>query len=224
MPKKYGIREKDLIVAHIVDAVLTGKLRPGDRIDRNELAATLGLSRVPIQEAMGQLEHDGMILTRYHRGAFVERLDAATIREHHEIYGLLNGLAAERAAADPDCAIIERLEFLLEKLRTSTTAEPFREAVLAYRQTICDAYAGPRLAAVIRASRTCISPEYWTSHLDYHADIVTCYEAETDAIRHHDSSAARGVNIARASLLATIMVAELCERGVLTAAATPADA
>ncbi|MGB0969383.1 MAG: GntR family transcriptional regulator [Mycobacterium sp.] len=75
MPKKYGIKEKDLVVSHVVNMVLTGKLRSGDRLDRNEIAQELGLSRVPIQEAVIQLEHDGILSTQYHRGAYVERFD-----------------------------------------------------------------------------------------------------------------------------------------------------
>ena len=60
MPKKYGVKEKDLVVSHVVNLVLTGKLRSGDRLDRNEIADELGLSRVPVQEAVVQLEHDGV--------------------------------------------------------------------------------------------------------------------------------------------------------------------
>ena len=70
MPKKYGVKEKDQVVSHILNLVLTGKLRSGDRVDRNEIALGLGVSRVPIQEALVQLEHDGVVSTRYHRGAF----------------------------------------------------------------------------------------------------------------------------------------------------------
>ncbi len=101
MPKRYGVKEKDQVVSHIINLVLTGKLRSGDRVDRNEVAHELGMSRVPIQEAVVQLEHDGILSTRYHRGAFVERFDESIVLEHHELYGLLNGMASARAANDP---------------------------------------------------------------------------------------------------------------------------
>ena len=65
MPKKYGAKEKDLVVSHVVSLVLTGKLRSGDRLDRNEIAEQLGLSRVPVQEAVVELEHIGVVSTRY---------------------------------------------------------------------------------------------------------------------------------------------------------------
>src|SRR5919199_3847924 len=110
MPKKYGVKEKDLVVAHVINSILTGKLRSGDRIDRNEIAQELGLSRVPIQEAVVQLEHDGILSTRYHRGAYVERFDESVVREHHEVHGVLTGLAAGRAAATPNPLILHRLE------------------------------------------------------------------------------------------------------------------
>lgn len=42
MPKKYGVKEKDQVVAHILNLLLTGKLRSGDRVDRNEIAHGLG--------------------------------------------------------------------------------------------------------------------------------------------------------------------------------------
>ena len=114
MPKKYGVKEKDLVVSHVVNLVLTGKLRSGDRVDRNEIAQELGLSRVPIQEAVVQLEHDGILSTQYHRGAFVERFDESVVREHHELYGMLSGIASARAAASRDPRILDQLDALIE--------------------------------------------------------------------------------------------------------------
>jgi DNA-binding GntR family transcriptional regulator len=215
MPKKYGIKEKDLVVAHVVNLVLTGKMRTGDRIDRNEVAKDLGVSRVPIQEAMVQLEHDGIISTRYHRGAFVERFDEATVLEHHEIYGLLNGLAAERAAADPTGRIVERLEPLLETMKASTDPRTFQEAGWDYRQAIYDEYAGPRLLAVIRASQSFMPRAFWTVYQGSFDEMLALYEDETDAIRRHDPAAARAANLRRGELLGKIMLAELARRGVL---------
>ncbi|MCV7225299.1 GntR family transcriptional regulator [Mycolicibacterium komossense] len=215
MPKIYGVMEKDLVVMHILGDVFSGKLRAGDRIDRNELAKNMGLSRVPIQEAMVQLEHDGVIVTRYHRGAFVERFDEATIREHHEIYGQLNGLAAARAAADLNSSIVERLDEVVEMMRSATDAGSFQEAVGEYRRVICDAYAGPRLSALIRTTRSFIPPDFWRAYLAVHAEFVASYETETDAIRRHDVDGARVANMDRSTLLATIMLAELSQRGVI---------
>ena len=137
MPKKYGVKEKDQVVSHILNLVLTGKLRSGDRVDRNEIALGLGVSRVPIQEALVQLEHDGIVSTRYHRGAFVERFDEATVLEHHELDGLLNGIASARAATNPTPRILGQLDTLMRSLRSAKDARAFsrnRRGISAHRQ------------------------------------------------------------------------------------------
>jgi DNA-binding GntR family transcriptional regulator len=215
MPKKYGVKEKDLVVAHVVNQVLIGNFRTGDRIDRNEVARNLGVSRVPIQEAMVQLEHDGIVSTRYHRGAFVERFDEETILEHHEIYGLLNGLASARAATDPSSRILPRLEALVDVMRVSTESRAFQEASWEYRQAIYDDYAGPRLSALIRASQSFMPRAFWCAYQGNHDEILPYYEAETDAIRRHDVEAARDANVGRSETMAKVMLAELARRRVL---------
>jgi DNA-binding GntR family transcriptional regulator len=156
MPKRYGIKEKDQVVSHLINLVLTGKLRSGDRVDRNEIAHELGVSRVPIQEAVVQLEHDGILSTRYHRGAFVERFDKSVVLEHHELHGLLLGLASARAANDPRPAVLSSLTTLTDFMIANRESRAFQEAAWQYRQTITEEYAGPRLLAEIRASQSFI--------------------------------------------------------------------
>jgi DNA-binding GntR family transcriptional regulator len=215
MPKKYGVKEKDLVVAHVVNLVLTGKLRSGDRVDRNEIAHELGLSRVPIQEAVVQLEHDGILSTRYHRGAFVERFDAAVVREHHEIYGVLTGIAAARAAADVNPRIVDRLTTLLGVMCNTRESRPFQEAAWQYRGIIDDAYAGPRLAAMIRASQAFIPRAFWVTYRRNFDEMLPIYEAETAAIGRGDPETARRACVERAESMGRIMLAELVRRGVL---------
>jgi len=215
MPKKYGVKEKDLVVAHIVNAILTGKLRSGDRVDRNEISQQLGLSRVPIQEAVVQLEHDGILSTRYHRGAFIERFDADIVREHHEIYGLLTGLVAARAAADPRPPALERLEALMTTMRNNREARPFQEAAWEFRAVVTDEYAGPRLHAMIRASHAFIPRDFWMNYLHSYEEMVPYYAAEHAAITGGDPEAARRACTDRAEYMARVMVGELVRRGVL---------
>ena len=224
MPKKYGVKEKDLVVSHVVNLVLTGKLRSGDRVDRNEIAHELGLSRVPIQEAVVQLEHDGILSTQYHRGAYVERFDEAVVREHHELYGLLSGLASARAAVEGLPRILDQLAVMLAALRGSRDARNFQETAWQFRRVINDEYAGPRLRAAIRASQTFIPRAFWLSYLNNHDEMLPFYEAETAAIQRGDPDGARAACTERSEAMARIMLGELVRRGVFppAAAAWPA--
>lgn len=225
MPKKYGVKEKDLVVSHVVNLVLTGKLRSGDRVDRNEIANDLGLSRVPIQEAVVQLEHDGILSTQYHRGAYVERFDESVVREHHEVYGLLSGLASARAAVDGVPQTLDQLALLIEAMRNSKESRAFQEAAWQYRRVINDEYAGPRLQAAIRASQTFIPRGFWLAYLKNHDEMLPFYEAETDAIHRRDPDGARAACVERSEVMARIMLGELVRRGVLrpAGAAWPAS-
>lgn len=215
MPKKYGVKEKDLVIAHVVNLVLTGKLRTGDRLDRNEIAGDLGISRVPIQEAVVQLEHDGIISTQYHRGAFIERFDADVLGEHHEVYGVLNGIASARAATAADPDVLAALHALTSALAASRDARSFHDTAWRYRRTITDAYAGPRLQAATAAAQTFIPHDYWSAFLDAPAGLLDHYRAETAAIADRDPAAARAACIAAARLMGAMMRTELVRRGVL---------
>ena|SRR5690349_3352963 len=215
MPKKYGVKEKDLVVSHVVNLVLTGKLRSGDRVDRNEIANDLGLSRVPIQEAVVQLEHDGILSTQYHRGAYVERFDESVVREHHELYGLLSGLASSRAAVDALPRILDQLTVLTEAMRSSKDSRTFQETAWQFRSVINDEYAGPRLQAAIRASQTFMPRGFWLAYLNNHDEMLPFFEAETAAIARRDPDAARAACAQRSDAMARIMLGELVRRGVL---------
>ncbi|MBJ7336766.1 GntR family transcriptional regulator [Mycolicibacterium sp.] len=214
MPKKYGVKEKDQVVVYITDQLLSGKLRTGDRVDRNEIAQELGLSRIPVQEAIVQLEHDGILSTEYHRGAFVERFDAETVLEHHQVYGMLSGMASERAATFPSPRILGRLNELMDVLRSATESKVFEETVWEYRRTINHEYAGPRLQAAIRAFQSFIPLAFWTSYADNQAMMLPFYEQEHAAIRRRDPDAAQQACRGRSTTMAGIVINELVARGV----------
>jgi DNA-binding GntR family transcriptional regulator len=214
MPKRYGVKEKDLVVAHVLDLLLTGRLRSGDRVDRNGIAAALGLSRVPVQEALVQLEHDGILESRYHRGAFVHRFDADVLREHHEVHGLLTGAVSARAAANPEPPILEALEHTMAMMRGAAGPRDYLEAVNLFRTTLVDGYAGPRLKATISASRSFLPNEFWATHPAGPAQLMPLYETEYAAISRRHPAVARQACLDRTDLMADVLIAELCRLGV----------
>ncbi|MEB3024077.1 GntR family transcriptional regulator [[Mycobacterium] crassicus] len=215
MPKKYGVKEKDLVVNHIVDLILAGELRTGDRVNRDAIAAVLGVSRLPVQQGVDQLEHDGLLVSRYHRGVFVERFDEAAVLEQHELHGVLNGIASARAATNPTPRVLAELDSALRTLRASNEPGAFQEAAYAYRRIIVEEYAGPQLQAAIVAARVFAPRGFWGSYPRGNEEFGHTYDAETAAIRGGDPDAARAANLERADLRAKVVVAELIRRGVL---------
>ncbi|SOD72603.1 GntR family transcriptional regulator [Jatrophihabitans sp. GAS493] len=92
----------DRIVQQLRNKIITGELAPGARLRERELADELGVSRIPLREAMQQLESDGFIQSAIRRGAIVTEL---TLRDVEELFNVrlcvevyATRLAAQRVA------------------------------------------------------------------------------------------------------------------------------
>jgi len=95
--------------------ILKGVLTPGQRINEPDVASRLQVSRVPVREALRELESSGLVISRKHSGVFVRQLDATEIQDLYQMRGLLDGFAGRRVAQLP----MEQRETLLVLLDTS---------------------------------------------------------------------------------------------------------
>jgi DNA-binding GntR family transcriptional regulator len=219
MPKRYGVKDKDVAVAHIVSGLLNGSLRPGDRIDRTEIATELGMSRVPVQEAVNQLERDGIVAIPYHRGVFLERFDAEVVQEHYEIYGLLSAAASARAAARRPAGLVNRLHALVAEMTgTVEVGDPaqFEDLVWEFRRAINQSVSGPRLRAAISTFHGFMPTAFWLACADRRGQMLPLYREELRAIERGDGHAARQAVIRRTEEMAETVIEELYRRGVFS--------
>lgn len=91
-------------------AIVDGELRPGERIGQDEVAARVGLSVVPIREALRTLEGEGQVTYVPRRGYFVTELDFADLAEIYGLRETLEARAARAAIARLDDGDVERIE------------------------------------------------------------------------------------------------------------------
>jgi DNA-binding GntR family transcriptional regulator len=77
--KPLTLRER--IVEFIKDAILSGKLAPGERVPEQEIAESFGISRTPIREAFRQLESEGFITVVPRKGAVVSAITAKDVAD-----------------------------------------------------------------------------------------------------------------------------------------------
>jgi DNA-binding GntR family transcriptional regulator len=75
----------DQIVAEIRRQIISGVLAEGIPLRQEKLAAELGVSRIPLREAIGRLEAEGLVTSVLHKGAIVSVLSLEEIRELFEI-------------------------------------------------------------------------------------------------------------------------------------------
>ncbi len=85
-PEEDGYRPaSDLILEGVRNLILRGDLKPGERIRQEALASEYGVSRIPVREALRQLENEGLVSLVPHSGARVARVD---LNECVELYRL----------------------------------------------------------------------------------------------------------------------------------------
>ena len=107
------LRERRITADYIADALREaihgGDLADGAVLNQAALATHFGVSRVPVREAMRQLQAEGLIETHAHRLAVVRSLDLVALAEVFDLRALLEGYLVERALPNIDAALLARL-------------------------------------------------------------------------------------------------------------------
>ena len=114
---------KESAADYLREQILTGRLTPGTKIDQDEISDALGISRLPVREALIELANEGLVDAVPRRGAFVASLERADIVDHYRIFGLVAGLAASRAATSLTAAELVELRAVHESFAAATDAD-----------------------------------------------------------------------------------------------------
>ena len=88
---------RDVVFMTLRDAILQGRLKPGDRLMEIQLSNQLGVSRTPIREAIRMLEHEGLAITIPRKGAQVAKMSEKDMEDVLEIRDVLDELAVSKA-------------------------------------------------------------------------------------------------------------------------------
>lgn len=115
----------DRVVTELRQAILSGRLKPGERLIEGHLADELGVSRNPVREAIRALASEGLLEVTARRGAAVATMTEQEARETIEVRALLEGHNARLAARRQDRQIIKRIEAVLNKGTAAVAAQRF---------------------------------------------------------------------------------------------------
>jgi DNA-binding GntR family transcriptional regulator len=136
------MRRADALRDQLEQEIVTGELRPGERLDEQGLAARFGVSRTPIREALMQLASAGLVELQSRRGAFVASLSLKEIIERFEVMaafeGMCGALAARRITDTERLVLLEAHEACAREA-TSGDANSYYYANERFHQTIYDA-------------------------------------------------------------------------------------
>jgi DNA-binding GntR family transcriptional regulator len=101
---------QEAVLAELRRLIASGGLRPGEQIVQDALAVELGVSRVPLREALKILEGEGQVTYVAHRGYFVTQLSLSDLLEVYRIRELLEAEAVQAAVPLMTVEDVERLE------------------------------------------------------------------------------------------------------------------
>jgi DNA-binding GntR family transcriptional regulator len=177
------------------DEIVTGRLRPGMRLDEQSLAARFAVSRTPVREAIMQLASTGLVDLQPRRGAFVAALSFKDVIERFEVMAALEGMCGALAAR----RITEAKQRELEKAHEECVKEASQESPDAYyyanerfHLTIYEACQNAFLAEQARQLHTRLKP-YRRLQLRARSRVANSlseHQGIVDAIRAGDSEAA----------------------------------
>jgi DNA-binding GntR family transcriptional regulator len=106
--------------AHVVKmlsaGILSGKYRPGDRLNESQIARELNISRIPVREALSQLQEQGLVQNRERRGMFVTNISHEEVLQISSLRIILETEALRLAQARMPPEILDRLEKLIGEM------------------------------------------------------------------------------------------------------------
>lgn len=147
---------RDVVFNTLREAILKGDLKPGERLMELKLAATLGVSRTPIREAIRMLEQEGLAVTIPRKGAEVAKMtlkgmeDVLEIRESLDI--LACQLACERITEDQLTVLKEKKKNFEDSLKSGNVRE-IAETDVDFHDVIYEATNNPKLVNMLNNLR-----------------------------------------------------------------------
>ncbi|MDD3446631.1 MAG: GntR family transcriptional regulator [Zavarzinia sp.] len=193
------------VEAILREAILTGALPGGTPLRQEELAASFAVSRMPVREALRQLEAQALVDFAPHKGAVVTDISAADGADHYAIRAALEPAALRLSLPHLTAADFERAEGLLAEMDAEPDQSRLGELNRRFHLTLYARAGRPRLLALVE-QHLAAADRYLRFHFaalgrdrmaqDEHAAILAAARAgdadeATRVLRTHIETAAR---------------------------------
>jgi DNA-binding GntR family transcriptional regulator len=182
----------------IAKAILSGALSPGERLAEHEWAGRLNVSRIPVREALRQLEREGLVEVRARRGAYVARLERSDFAEIYDARAVLEGFAARLCATNIKEQALHELAEQLESMRNAAAkgdADLYAQLSIGFLQVVWDNVPNKVVQDLVRRLwRRSLRLRLISMRLPgYVAVSLSAHVHLLEALRDHDSRAAEMV-------------------------------
>ena len=177
------------------DAIITGTLRPLERISENKVAADFGLSRTPVRQALQRLEAEGLIQVVPKRGSFVSRPTVEDILEIYQIRTPLEGVCARVAAErieEEQLVLLDRLVKIEQGRGPGKAPDRSLRAAAQFHAVIAGCSRNQRMATLLADLQNQVHRVrvLWPSTVARLTDTWMEHARIVDALRAHDGAEA----------------------------------
>ncbi|GAB3597911.1 GntR family transcriptional regulator [Microbacterium tumbae] len=187
------------VTSELRTAIHSGELAPGDRLVERKIAGQLGVSHIPVREALTRLTEEGLVVREPRRGARVAELTARDLEEISSLRIVLEQFMAIRVQERWNDEAAQRLGLIItamSRARTGDIAEVLRQDRL-FHETLAElaehrvlnelsAQLRGRIAGFLHAANAALDPAEQEQHVQSHQQIL-------DAISSGDPERAKQV-------------------------------
>lgn len=153
----------DAVARFVRTEIFEGRLTAGQRLPQDDIAESVGVSRIPVREAIIALEREGWVRVERHRGAFINALDEQAVIDRFALYGRFYGFAARRALERMTVEERQTLRDLALDLAGPAGAKPFERANTAYMSTLVHYARSARLRGVLRSTAQIVPGNFFAT-------------------------------------------------------------
>jgi DNA-binding GntR family transcriptional regulator len=204
---------KDVAEEFISQGIVTGRFLPGAKVDQDEIAGILGISRLPVREALIELAQKGYVTAIPRRGAFVANLGVDDIEDHFEVLSMAFALASRRAAKVLSDEQIAELREIDEEIKASDDPVALRVLNRDFNQVINHAGSSSRLLSILSFLSGALPASYYLSAPAWAATEAVFRKKILTALEARDSDAAAAVGSEHLKTCAKVTIDELRARG-----------
>ena len=191
---------RDVVFDTLRKAILSGQLKPGERLMEVHLASRLGVSRTPIREAIRKLELEGLVVMIPRKGAEVAKISEKSLKDVLEVRRALDILIAELACERITDEQIQNLKTAAETFENATKdaassdkdATKLAKADIAFHDIIIEATGNSRLKSLVNnlAEQMYRYRFVYLRDVSIHKNLIDEHQKIFDAISRHDAKKA----------------------------------
>ena len=179
------------VAAHLRGEILGGRLRSGERIDQDAVAEELGVSRLPVREALISLDREGLVHTIPRKGTYVSRVDRADVADHYLIFGQVAGLAAARAVSRLDDEGLARLVDLHDQMLAAGSLAEQQRLNHEFHRSINRAAGSQRMMSMLQLLSRSLPMPYQDFPAEWLEEANRQHKDIVEAFRRRDTLAAQ---------------------------------